>query len=318
MTTAIKTETNVESVEALLREELAQGDAMLSTATPILRHLLVNEDQALFSEEVISRVRGMLTDVSRQLLHAVAEAARLVDHKPFVEEREDDLAAALLDEAAFLAHVHALTLEAKLVLQLQARCNIDAVLSPLLQELIASRDDMLAGSAMAALAAQARFIQHHRRMSLPLSELPGALFHRALLVLRSHLIEREDAVEAAERMLREVYDESHGRLGLLSRLVMRMGKTAPRALEVDHAGLAIFTTALAMASGQERDLAVLSFSDRQFARLALAMRAAGLKQPAVEEQFLYLHPNITLPEGFDKLSVDRAALVLAASAPQGS
>jgi hypothetical protein len=155
-------------------------------------------------------------------------------------------------------------------------------------------------------------------MALPLAELPGDLFHTALLVLRAGAGEHEDSAIAAERSLRETFDESRGRLGLISRLVMRMGKTAPRALDVDHAGLAIFGTALAMASGQERDLAVLSFSDRQFARLALAMRAAGLKQPAVEEQFLYLHPEIALPEGFDRLSADRAAMLLAASSPQGA
>jgi hypothetical protein len=62
----------------------------------------------------------------------------------------------------------------------------------------------------------------------------------------------------------------------------------------------------------------LSFSDRQFARLALAMRAAGLKQPVVEEQFLYLHPEIELPAGFDRLTADRAAMLLSASSPRGS
>jgi hypothetical protein len=318
MTAATLAEPTLESVESLLREELAQGDVMLSTATPILRHLLVNDDQALFSDEVVARTRGMLTDVARQLLHAQAEAARIVERAAFLAEREDALAEALANEPAFLAHVHALTIEAKLTLQLQSRSNIDPVLCPLLQELVASRDDVVAGSAMAVLAAQARFIQHHRRMALPLGELPADLFHAALLALRSNAGEQDNAVAAAERTLREAFDESHGRLGLISRLVMRMGKTAPRALNVDNAGVAIFATALAMASGQERDLAVLSFSDRQFARLALAMRAAGLKQPVVEEQFLYLHPEISLPQGFDKLTADRAATLLASSSPQGA
>jgi hypothetical protein len=318
MTAATLAEPTLESVESLLREELAQGDVMLSTATPILRHLLVNDDQALFSDEVVARTRGMLTDVARQLLHAQAEAARIVERAAFLAEREDALAEALANEPAFLAHVHALTIEAKLTLQLQARSNIDPVLCPLLQELVASRDDVVAGSAMAVLAAQARFIQHHRRMALPLGELPADLFHAALLALRSNAGEQDNAVAAAERTLREAFDESHGRLGLISRLVMRMGKTAPRALNVDNAGVAIFATALAMASGQERDLAVLSFSDRQFARLALAMRAAGLKQPVVEEQFLYLHPEISLPQGFDKLTADRAATLLASSSPRGA
>jgi hypothetical protein len=318
MTAATLAEPTVESVESLLRDELAQNDVMLATATPILRHLLVNEDQALLSDEVVARVRGMLTDVARQLLRAQADAARIADGATFVAEGEEALVSALANEPTLLAHVHALTMEAKLALRLQARGNIDPVLCPLLQELVASRDEVLAGSAMGVLAAQARFIQHHQRMSLPLGELPGDLFHAALLVLRANAGDREEAAVSAESALRDSFDESHGRLGMMSRLVMRMGKTAPRALNVDNAGLAIFATALAMASAQERDVTVLSFSDRQFARLALGLRAAGLKQPVVEEQFLYLHPEIALPDGFERLTADRASMLLAASSPRGA
>jgi hypothetical protein len=313
MTVATLAEPTLESVETLLRDELAQGDAALSTAAPILRHLLVNEDRALFSDEVVARVRGMLADIARQLLHAQAEAGKIADRAAFVAEREADLTERMAGETALLAHLHALTIEARLALQLQTRSNVDPVLCPLLQELVASRDDAVADSAMAVLATQARFIQHHRRMALPLGELPGDLLHVALLAMREEAGEQDDAAVAAERQLRDSFDESRGRLGLTSRLVMRMGKTAPRALSIGHAGLAIFATALAMASGQQRDLAVLSFSDRQVARLALAMRAAGLKQPAVEAQFLYLHPEIALPQGFDKLTADRAAMLLSAS-----
>lgn len=313
MTVATLAEPTLESVETLLRDELAQGDAALSTAAPILRHLLVNEDRALFSDEVVARVRGMLADIARQLLHAQAEAGKIADRAAFVAEREADLTERMAGETALLAHLHALTIEARLALQLQTRSNVDPVLCPLLQELVASRDDAVADSAMAVLATQARFIQHHRRMALPLGELPGDLLHTVLLAMREEAGEQDDTGVAAERHLRDSFDESRGRLGLTSRLVMRMGKTAPRALNIGHAGLAIFATALAMASGQQRDLAVLSFSDRQVARLALAMRAAGLKQPAVEAQFLYLHPEIALPQGFDKLTADRAAMLLSAS-----
>ena len=313
MTVATLAEPTLESVETLLRDELAQGDAALSTAAPILRHLLVNEDRALFSDEVVARVRGMLADIARQLLHAQAEAGKIADRAAFVAEREADLTERMAGDTALLAHLHAQTIEDSLALQLQTRSNVDPVLCPLLQELVASRDDAVADSAMAVLATQARFIQHHRRMALPLGELPGDLLHTVLLAMREEAGEQDDTGVAAERHLRDSFDESRGRLGLTSRLVMRMGKTAPRALNIGHAGLAIFATALAMASGQQRDLAVLSFSDRQVARLALAMRAAGLKQPAVEAQFLYLHPEIALPQGFDKLTADRAAMLLSAS-----
>lgn len=306
---------SAESVETLLRDELAQGHAALSTAAPILRHLLANDDQALFSDEVIAHVRGMQADLARQMLRAQAETALVADRTGFLVEREGALAEALVNDPALLRHVHALTLEAQLTLRLQARGNIDPVLSPLLQDLIAAKDDVVAGVAMAALAAQARFIQRYRRMELPLGELPAELFHRALLLFRSQA-QSEDAA-AAERVLRQGYEERHGRLGLLARLVMRMGLHASHALDVDHAGVAIFATALAMASGQERPLTVLSFSDRQYARLALTLRAAGLEHSAVEEQFARLHPEIALPEGFEMLSDDRAALLLTASAPNG-
>jgi hypothetical protein len=312
------TEQTVESVEQLLRDELGRGDTMIATSRPILRHLLANDDHALFNDEMIARVRGMINHVAAQLLFALAAAADAPDRARYAAERHDELAQALFEDTAFLAHAHALTLEAQLAERLQARSGIDAMLSPLVQELAAAREMDMAALSMTVLAAQARFMQHHRRMELPLRELPGDLFHRALLSLRAHAGGAEDAAEEAERELREAYDESSGRLGLLTRLVVAMGQKATRALAIDHAGLAIFSTALAMASGQERDLAVLSFADRQFARLALALRAAGLKQQAVEEQLLFLNPEIALPDGFDMLRADRAAALLAGSRPEAA
>lgn len=312
------TEQTVDSVELMLRDELGRGDAMIATARPVLRHLLANDDHALFNDEMIARIRGMMHHVASQLLFAEAAAAGAFDRAKYVEERQDELAQALFEDTAFLAHAHALTLEAQLSDRLQSRSGIDSVLSPLVQELAAAREPDMAALAMTVLAAQARFMQQHRRMELPLGELPGDLFHRALVLLRSRPGEADEAAEEVERQLRESYDESAGRLGLLTRLVMAMGQKATRALAIDHAGLAIFSTALAMASSQDRALTVLSFADRQFARLALALRAAGLKQQAVEEQFLYLHPEIALPDGFDLLRADRAAALLADSRPEAA
>ena len=98
--------------------------------------------------------------------------------------------------------------------------------------------------------------------------------------------------------------------------MVALGRKAPRALAIDHAGLSIFVTALAMASGRDRNLAILSFGENQPARLALALRAAGLEQDALEEQFLYLHPDIELPEHFDTLTAERAAQILGSSQPE--
>jgi hypothetical protein len=63
---------------------------------------------------------------------------------------------------------------------------------------------------------------------------------------------------------------------------------------------------------------VLSFAERQYARLALSLCAAGLKQQAMAEQFLYLHPDVALPEGFETLRADRAGALLATSQPEAA
>ena len=311
------TDQAAEAVEQVLRDELGRGDAMIATSRPILRHLLANDDHALFSDEMIARIRSMMNHVAAQLLFAQAAAADALDRARYAAERQDALAQALFGDTDFLTHAHALTLEAQLTERLQGRSGIDAVLTPLVQELAAAKEIDVAGLAMAVLAAQARFMQHHRRMELPLGELPGDLFHRALQLLRSQG-EDDPAAGQATEQLRDRYEEGAGRLGLLARLVMTLGQKAARALAIDHAGVAIFATALAMASGQERGLTVLSFADRQFVRLALALRAAGLKQQAVEEQFLYLHPEIALPNGFDAMRADRAAALLASSRPEAA
>ena len=149
-------------------------------------------------------------------------------------------------------------------------------------------------------------------MTLPLGELPGELFHSALRALRRAAGE-DASTEAAEAALRRGFDESLGRLGLLSRLVTRTGSNTPGALDVERAGLAVFATALALAAGQKRDVTVLSFSGRQSARLALALRAAGLTQVGVEAQFLHLQPEATLSPSLAGLRADRASAILAAS-----
>ncbi len=311
------TERTAESVERALHDELARGDSVIAQARPILRHLLANHDHALLSEETVARVRGMMSDVARRLLSAQAEAAELGDPAEILARQQDDLEQALIEDAALLGHIHALALEGQLTERLQAESGIDAVLPPLVQDLAAGEDASTAGLSMAVLAAQARFMQHHRRMELPLGELPGDLFHRALLGLRSHAEDGDPAAEEAERRLRSTYEENAGRLAVLSRLVMRLDPAAG-ALAIEHAGLGVFATALGMAAGQARELTVFSFADGQFSRLALALRAADLDQRAVEQQFLILHPEIALPAEFEMLHSDRAAALLAASQPEAA
>ena len=307
------TELAVDSVELRLRDELVRGDAAIAGARPILRHLLAHDDLALFSDETIARVRGMVAHIAVQLLFAQGEAEEAGDLADFVAEREDRLAQALAADAALLGHAHALTIEAQLAARLQSNNATDAVLSPLLRDLTGDADADIAALAMAMLAAQARFMQHHRRMELPLGELPGELFHQILVLHGSWAGANDAAAEAAGQRLRAAFDEGSGRLGLATRLIMAIDRQAGNALAIDHAGLALFATALAMASHQQRDGAVLSLADLDGTRLVLSLRAAGLTQAEVERQLLQLQPETALPEGFELLPAERAAALLAAA-----
>jgi hypothetical protein len=301
-------------VETILRGELTHGDSALGTVAPILGHLVVSSDNTLFSDEIVAHVRGMAASVAAQMLMAQGKEADEDDVPEFVEQHSDELVGYLLSNTDFLSHCHALTIERQLTLRVQERSAVDSVLSPLLQALISSDDANVSSTAMAVVTSQARYMQQQARMELPLKELPGDLFHAAVLTWRTHAGEGLDEVTArAEMHLRAEYDEGASRLGLLSRLVTGLGSGAMAALSISHAGVATFLSALAAGSQQDRDLVIQSTNDRQVGRLALGLRAAGLKPKDVEEQFVHIHPHVALPEGFDLLRSDRAAEILAAS-----
>lgn len=306
------------SPETLLRGELAEGDTQIGTYAPILRHLLANDEHSVFSDEIVARVRGMMADLAVQISDELAAAADQAPQGPPDHDATFAIVGSLVQNAALLGHCHALAIEWHLTERLQGRIALDPVLSPLLQALIASTDSQTATLAMALLAAQARFAQNQRRMQLAMGELPGDLLHSVLIVLRSHASKAgiaDDVAARAEAAIRSRYDEGRSRLGLIARLIAAMGGGATAALSVGHAGVAMFVTALALASRQDRDLAVLATSEGQFARLALSLRAAGLKPQAVEEQFMALFPDVTLPHNFDQIGSDRAAALLAATSP---
>jgi len=308
---------SADAVSVVLRDELAHGDALIGTISPILRHLLANDEHSVFGDEIIARVRGMISDVARQLLDQLAAAAGNEDERDHAPARIHALVDGLVAHAGFLGHIHALALEWQLTERLQARLALDPVLSPLIQALIASSEPSVASSGMSLLSSQARWVQNQRRMQLPIAELPGDLLHAAVLAMRGQAGMDEDGqvvAAGAEQAIRASYDEGRSRLGLIARMITGMGGGATAALSIAHAGVAMFLSALAMASGQDRDMAVLATNEGQLARLALALRAAGLRPQAIEEQFVSLHPEVALPPGFEQLGADYAAALLARSA----
>lgn len=305
---------SIDEVEDALRIGLAQGDTNLATARPVLSHLLTSGDQALFSDEVLARIRGMANHCASQLLEALAKDTDPAAHyQQLFGDFQAPLAQSLLDDQDILVHLHAAALEAQLAGRLQQRSGIDPVLSPLIQEMMASQDFALSTAAMHVLAAQARFIQQQRRMELPLTELPGDLFHKTLVALRESGAGDAAIVARSEARLRASFDEGRQRIGQITRFIMTLDRKANRALSLDHAGLGIFATALSMATAQSRDVAVFAMGENQLARMALTLKAAGLSHAALEEQFLFLHPEVELPPGFENLTAKRAADLLVAS-----
>jgi hypothetical protein len=302
---------DTESVEALLRDELARGDAVAGSVLPILRYLAGTPHSALFGEEVLTRTRAMLADLAGEILDRLVGAG---DGRGHSDGEIEVLTRAFLPSPVLLGHVHALALEWQLTESLQARAALDPVASPLLQGLVSCADADLRAAALAFLAAQARWCQVQRRMGLPLGELPAPVFDEVLAIVRKlvaaepTLAERARVVEAEAR---RDYAPDATRLGLAQRVVRSHGNVS--ALRVTEAGAALFLTALALGSGQTRDAAVVSTQEGQGARLALVLRAAGLEPVAVEEQFLAIHPQAALPSGFERLAADHATAILSSS-----
>lgn len=306
--------TETTSVEAILRDELTRANRALSGVAPVISHLLESSGQTLVSDATMARLRGMLHDLSRQLSEAVlgVQAAHEID--PFVI---DDLADALALNAELLHHLYALAIEGQLTERLGQQSSIDPVLSPLVQELVASDQPDVAELAMAALAAQSRFIQHQRRMSLPIGELPAELFLSALQAMRKSALFDDDEAKHAAKALKKAYDEANGRLALHARLVTSMRSGAIAALNLEHSGFCLFATALASLTGQSREIAVVACHERQAARLALSLRAGGLAAESLERQFGILQPGYLLPEGISTLPQERATALLANCAMAG-
>lgn len=302
-----------------LLAQLSSADEVIDSAGPILRQYLAEPDRSLFADAIIAHVRGMMNHVARQLLFAEAQAAGEVDPQKYADSAGALLRETLASNTAFLAHVHGLALEWQLCEQLEIRTGLDYALSPLVQELIGSDDAELAGSAMALLAAQTRFAQQQRRMELPLGELPGDLFHAVIVIWRNCTrLSDETAADAIERKLRDDFDESRSRLGLLARIATALGADATTALNLRHGGVALFLSVLALGSSQKRQVCALAMNERHVVRLALSLRAAGMKAQGVMNQIMFLHAEVEPPQWLGSVDPDSAADLLAQADPGAS
>lgn len=287
-----------------LRAALARGDDLVSRSGPALLHLIAAQDRSLLSEAVIAQVGGMLADLASQLADAFSPAM-----DPGAARAT--LGARLIEIEALRFHCQVLALEWRLAVHLEAELAIDPVLSLLLQTLVADNDPGVGAIAMAAIAAQARFAQAQRRMQLPSGELPAELFHATVSAAReTFAVAGQDNAARAEARLRAAYEEGAGRLALLARLVAAGGIPAPMPA-IEDAGVALWLSALAARSGQDRDRTACAAADPQLGRLLLTLRAAGVAPAEAERQALRTQPDAALPRGLEDIGTREAAQWLA-------
>lgn len=295
--------------DAEVRSDLAQADAKLRAVPGLVRQLLANDESLLVSEQVMANVRGMIADLAHQLIGAfLGEAA----------QRPSDLAAvrgALATQTRLVAHVHAMAVEWRLLHRMQIEAGIDPVRPPLVASLIAGDDARLAALARDVLTSQARFCRTQQRMGISLDDLPRDILRAAVAAAHEIVVEAHGAT--AGRHLSAARDDSGTRSGQLRQLIRGMGSDVADALSITEAGASLFLSALAMASGQERDLMVLSTDPTQMDRLALCLRAGGVGSSAASEQILALHPTATPPQAILQIESTTAATILAGSGAVG-
>lgn len=296
--------TPAEPADHPLRAALARGEAVHALSAPALRHLLAADDHSLIAEAVVAQVRGMLADLSRQLVQVRSRSADAKIH--------DAMLARLLADDELRGHCQALALEWRLAQKLEAELAIDPVLSALMQIWVAQADAATGSLAMAALAAQARFAQSQRRMQLPLEELTAELLHAALAAAREIIPDGSaQASMPGEVGLRSGYDEAATRLSLLARLAREAAPHAPRAATIEDAGVALWLSVLAARSGESRDRTACATADPHLGRLLLTMRAAGVASTEAERQALRIQPDANLPRGLEDIGTREAAQWLA-------
>ena len=246
---------------------LATADQRLAAVADGLERLVVLGPSRLLEDETVARVRGLTGDLAVQLAGP--------DHT-LTGPVHDMLAG----NRAVLTHCHALAVEWRLAMTLATRLPLDPVLPPLVQR---HSDTMIA-----LVAAQARSFEATRRMCLALGDLPADLQNLAYAIVRAARADHAIAVDfdAAPRP-----DDGNGRLALLHQAVAGLGDDMDRSLRVDEAGVSLFFTALAIASGHPRETVVLAGAEDDPIRLALWLCAAGLSRNDVARQLLILRPD---------------------------
>jgi hypothetical protein len=251
---------------------LACADRRLAQIAGVLTSEVVLGPSRLLDDETCSRVRGLASDLAAQLAGGDAAASGV-------------LRAMLSADRAILTHLHALAVETQLIAVLATSRGLDPLMPPLVRRRLdaAAAGEGATATATAMLAAQSRIGQALRRMRLPIDELPADLQHLAHTMA-------EHTLGAAPPRSRAPEDRQT-RLSLLRRMLDGLGADLPLALHIDEAGVPLFLSALALASGHAREAAAIACGEDVPVRLALLLRAAGLNRDEAAVQLVAIRPD---------------------------
>jgi hypothetical protein len=261
------------------RAQFAVADHRLGMASATLAGLVMLGPCQMLDDETVARTRALVADLAAQLAG--------VDQALIAPVR-DMLAAS----PTILTHCHALAIEWRLGAVMQARRGLDPALPPLLRRRLDGRavGDDAAALATALLAAQTRVGEALRRMRLPFDELPGDLQHMAVAIADAARADHDHNTGAPARVQAGT-DPERGRLALLRRVLAGLGAESGAALNLDQAGVPLFLSALALASGAQRDAVVLATAEDDPIRLALLLRDCGLGREHAAEHLLAIRPD---------------------------
>ena len=294
-----------------LRDALRAEEVQSQASMAMLPHLLRETDDSLHTEAIVAHMRGLLRSLAIELLTDLAEASGEKARDVFVASRVAALVDRLAANALVIEHAHHRALEWRIGRIVEERLHLDGVLSPLLQTFVGDEDQFVASTAMAVLAAQTRFSQAERRRELNTKDLPLEVLGAALSALRAEAEDiSDDAFMRTEQKVSSRFDESATRLSLLERLFGLRADRRGDWLQLDQAGPALFLTALAQSTRQSRSTVAAACVTKSQARLALSLRAAGMRPEPVERQCRLLAPDREPPRGLEDVGTREALQML--------
>lgn len=282
-----------------LRRSLLRGDLEIADIQPVLTQLIGRQNGSCFSSEVLARVRAMLQSLAADLLLRMDGPTAT----PLSSEKCKAILEDISGNTLILCYIHSLVLEGYVTARLQAQLGLSATRPALLDGLCHDSDSPLGSLALGCVAAQTRFMALYERMDLRLADLAPEI---GTSVLASCSASHGAGVGAS-------VTSRPGRLSLLSDLADHPQFAPSQALDIAHAGFALFATVLAKQSAQERELVVMGVGSHHSTRIALALKSIGVSDELCQRNLSLLNTPVSELDALSAITASDAALILSQS-----